>query len=161
MSNNDFNNFDFDKYISELPPNRFIRTRASVLKQLKEHQTTYPTIFNNSCEELLCEDLFKGKSLEELYLENSDLFYNKFILKLKRRIQNNIELERSFIDVAKLVDVIQNKEGLAFQAFTSYNCKFCNEQQIWNNGNVPDLCNNCAKELAIKIARHSDSILKE
>ena len=41
------------------------------------------------------------------------------------------------------------KNGLAFQAFTEYECQNCHEVDIYHNGSVPKYCQKCSEEFNV------------
>lgn len=144
---------NFDAYIANVESHRRIRIMA--LTKLKEYQIIYPSIVNR-----IYEEQFGSADFDEIVKIAEKNNYQD-IFNFKSKVEEAIELERSYIDVYKLKHLLQNKDGIAFQAFTDYTCKICGKEDRWHNGNTPTFCDECAEKIAIRIARNADKILKE
>jgi hypothetical protein len=81
----------------------------------------------------------------------------RLMIKLKEKITTH----ESEFDIKKLARAIQNSRGGAGGcAITSYKCNFCGSEESWGNTAVPNICYNCAGDMASNIVLYEMDIKK-
>lgn len=77
-------------------------------------------------------------------------------------LERDIKVEKSKLDIHKLAKAIQNsRSGAGGSAMTSYECKFCGSEEVWVNTAVPNICVDCATQMAENIVVYELDIFKE
>lgn len=65
---------------------------------------------------------------------------------------NNVRIEESEIDLEKLIVALEGtRGGVGFDAFTEYTCKRCKVEVTRENGVYPEMCNECAFDMAYDV----------
>jgi hypothetical protein len=122
------------------------------LTSIQKCQQESPEIYKSTVENLFGNDL----SWDEIVIKSND-----DLMKLSMLLKNNIELDKSIIDVDKMASMIQSsRSGFGFCAMTEYECHFCGKKEIWRNTNTPGICIDCAKEMANFLAINYERCLK-
>ncbi|MEK4824516.1 hypothetical protein NSS71_08155 [Niallia sp. FSL W8-0951] len=82
--------------------------------------------------------------------------------KLMVTLERDIKIENSKLDIHKLAKAIQtSRSGAGGSAMTSYECKFCGSEAVWVNTAVPNICLDCATQMAENMVAFELDIFKE
>ncbi|MCY9737493.1 hypothetical protein M5X17_27710 [Paenibacillus alvei] len=83
------------------------------------------------------------------------------LYRLSSGLQEEIELDKSPLDVNKLAYTIQgSRSGIGGSAFTQFTCAFCGQEEMWVNTSTPKICIDCATKMAIHLSRNYKRIMK-
>lgn len=120
-----------------------------ILKDKESHQSIYKqTLIAEFGKELNWNDVMKLPKHK--------------IRKFRMALGDNIQLEESPYDIKALAQAIQNsRSGIGGDAMTNFKCALCGTEEMWGNTAVPNICNNCATEMAEKIILNDVDLLKQ
>lgn len=78
------------------------------------------------------------------------------------QFRNQILLDTSIIDPDKLARaILLSRSGVGGAEVTPYICKLCGKEDVWSNTAIPGICQSCAYQMALQIAKYHSDILKD
>lgn len=134
-------------------------------KRVKKNDSVFDKIFVDSLKELKEQNLdtFRQTSAEiyqrQLTWDEVTKLEKCELLALYYRFKENIQLQKSIIDLDKLVQIIQIcKTGYGGCHSHNFGCTKCNSAC---NDLDPDVCSGCSQKMAKYIAVNYKSIIKD
>lgn len=89
---------------------------------------------------------------KKLAWEDVKALPKKELFDLRWDLEKEIIYKKSPLDVDKLSRAIQSsRSGIGGSAMTKFKCLFCNTEEVWGNTATPDICRQCARDMAKKI----------
>lgn len=123
------------------------------IDKLKQLQKQNEELYNK----LLIEYFKKLYSIEELKVMDINILRGLVI-----KMEKEFKLYNSPIKIDVLAKAIQDSRSIVGgRALTKFYCKLCNKEDTYGTTGVPDICYECAKNMAKNIIIQNSQIFKK